>query len=154
MTDAFLKLRDRMRRQASGEDALQEAFVKLWGRYSPASGKEAEALLNRTMRNTSVDMYRRSRRTVPIESLSGDRAAQEEVGTDTQTRETIFLKVEELVQRDLSDTQQYIIYRHEYEGASLETIARELGMQAPAVRMQLSRARKTIRDRYNEQELL
>jgi RNA polymerase sigma-70 factor (ECF subfamily) len=52
----------------------------------------------------------------------------------------------------LSDTQQYIIQRHEYEGASLELIAKELGMQAAAVRMQLSRARKNLKSKYNEQD--
>ena len=63
-------------------------------------------------------------------------------------------KVEQLVQDELSDVQKYIIRRHEYEGAKLEVIAYELGMNPPAVRMQLSRARKTIRERYYEQSIL
>lgn len=155
MTDAFLKLRERARRQASGEDALQDAFVKLWGRYSPASGKEAEALLNRTFRNASVDMYRKRSRRVPVDGVPDERIVQEEAVADIQSQEALFLKVEELVHNHLSGTQQYIIRRHEYEGASLETVACELGMKSPAVRMQLSRARKTIRDLYyNGQELL
>lgn len=132
---------------ASSEDALQDAFVKLWGRYQIRSPQEAESLLQRTVRNNSVDMLRR-RKTVPLEvDVTQEDSAAEE-------RERLFLKIEELVRKDLSDVQQYIIRRHEYEGAKLETIARELGMNPPAVRMQLSRARKTIRNRYNEQELL
>lgn len=155
LTEAFLRIREKllggsMRMlgdSASCEDALQDAFVKLWGRYRIKSPQEAESLLQRTVRNNSVDILRR-RKTVPLEVD----VTQEESKADE--RERMFLKIEELVRNDLSDVQQYIIRRHEYEGARLETIARELGMNPPAVRMQLSRARKTIRDRYNEQELL
>lgn len=140
-----------LRDAAAREDALQEAFVRLWGRYRPASEREAGAILQRTVRNTSVDMLRRQR-SVPLrENLQEEQADNP---GETQEREAIFLKIEELVRKDLSDVQKYIIRRHEYEGATLETVARELGMKAPAVRMQLSRARNIIRDRYHEQELL
>ena len=132
---------------ASAEDALQDAFVKIWGRYLIRSPQEAEAILNRTVRNRAVDEMRR-RKTVPIVVDVAD----EEY--DAAEREALFRKVEALIENDITDTQKYIIRRHEYEGAKLETIAKELGMNPPAVRMQLSRARKTIRDRYYEQELL
>lgn len=129
------------------EDALQESFVKLWGRYAFHSSQEAEAVLARTVRNTSVDAYRRQK-TVPLTSDYED----EESGH--RDEEKLFQTVESLVNERLSDIQRYIIRRHHYEGASLKLIAKELGMKEPAVRMQLSRARKTIRERYHEQELL
>ena len=66
------------------------------------------------------------------------------------SRETRFRRVEEMVDTALTDIQKQIIRRHEYEGATLEKIAEELGMQPPAVRMQLSRARKTIREQYRK----
>ena len=155
LTEAFLRIRGRLlggtRRMlhdtASAEDALQDAFVKIWGRYLIRSPQEAEAILNRTVRNRAVDEMRR-RKTVPIVVDVAD----EEY--DAAEREALFLKVEALIENDITDTQKYIIRRYEYEGAKLETIAKELGMNPPAVRMQLSRARKTIRDRYYEQELL
>lgn len=155
LTDAFLRIRGRLlggtrhmlHDTASAEDALQDAFIKLWGRYQIRSPQEAEAILGRTVRNNAVDQLRR-RKTVPLEV---DVADQEH---DSAEREALFRKVETLIENDISDTQKYIIRRHEYEGAKLETIAKELGMNPPAVRMQLSRARKTIRDRYYEQELL
>lgn len=155
LTDAFLRIRERLLGRsghilhdpATCEDALQDAFVKLWGRYPIGSPSEAEALLERTVRNASIDAKRR-KRSIPLEGdLPGDNEAPED-------REALFRKVEELIRKDLSDTQQYIIRRHEYEGVPLGKIAKELGMNPPAVRMQLSRARKTIRDRYHEQELL
>lgn len=154
LTEAFLRMRDRVRGLASVEDALQDAFVKLWGRYQPASGREAEALLRTTVRNTSVDMFRRRRELPAGDNLPENRPGLDANPVEVQEREAMFQKVEELIRKDLTDIQKYIIRRHEYEGAKLETVAKELGMKAPAVRMQLSRARKTIRERYNEQELL
>ena len=53
-----------------------------------------------------------------------------------------------MVDTELTDLQKLIVRRHEYESVTLEKIAEELGMQPPAVRMQLSRARKTIREHY------
>lgn len=133
---------------ALAEDALQESFVKLWGRYSIRSPLEAEALLQRSVRNTSVDSMRRKKTTPIDEDLT---QVQDDSGPD---KEKLFLRVEEIIMKKLNDTQQYIIRRHHYEGVPLDTVAKELGMKPPAVRMQLSRARKTIRDLYNEQELL
>jgi len=152
LTEAFLRIRERMGGVAKSgtawaEDALQDAFVKLWGRYSPKTEKEAEALLARTARNSAVDEKRR-RKPIPLERD----VEQEESNADE--REEMFLKIENLARDHLSDIQQYIIRRHQYEGARLETIAKELEMNAPAVRMQLSRARKTLRELYEKQELL
>ena len=126
----------------AAEDALQDAFVRLWGRYEVRSGREAEALLTRTVRNVSIDQLRK-RKTVP---LAGD-LPEEDV---SENREALFRRVEEMVDSELTDLQRLIVRRHEYEGLTLERIAEELGMQPPAVRMQLSRARKTIREQYRK----
>ena len=125
----------------AAEDALQDAFVRLWGRYQVRSEKEAEALLTRTVRNVSIDSLRKQK-TVP---LAGDLPEEAE-----ENREALFRRVEEMVDTELTDLQKLIIRRHEYESVTLEKIAEELGMQPPAVRMQLSRARKTIREQYRK----
>ena len=147
LTETYQRIRERLRAGAgkmlsdaeAAEDALQDAFVRLWGRYQVRSEREAEALLTRTVRNVSIDQLRK-RKTVP---LMAD--LPEEVG---ENREALFRRVEEMVDTELTDLQKLIIRRHEYESVTLERIAEELGMQPPAVRMQLSRARKTIREHY------
>ena len=149
LTETYQRIRERLRAGAgrmlsdagAAEDALQDAFVRLWGRYQVRSEKEAEALLTRTVRNVSIDQLRK-RKTVP---LAVD--LPEEVG---ENREALFRRVEEMVDTELTDLQRLIIRRHEYESVTLERIAEELGMQPPAVRMQLSRARKTIREQYRK----
>ena len=147
LTETYQRIRARLRAGAgkmlsdadAAEDALQDAFVRLWGRYQVRSEKEAEALLTRTVRNVSIDSLRKQK-TVP---LAGDLPEEAE-----ENREALFRRVEEMVDTELTDLQKLIVRRHEYESVTLEKIAEELGMQPPAVRMQLSRARKTIREHY------
>lgn len=149
LAETYQRIRLRLKARAgkvladaeAAEDALQDAFLKLWGRYPVRNEKEAEALLTRTVRNVSIDQLRK-RKTVPI---AGDLPEE-----DTEDRETRFRRVEEMVDTALTDIQRQIIRRHEYEGVHLEQIAKELGMKPPAVRMQLSRARKTIREQYRK----
>ena len=149
LTETYQRIRLRLKAKAgkvlsdaeAAEDALQDAFVRLWGRYEVMSEREAEALLARTVRNVSIDELRK-RKTVP---LVGD--LPEETG---ENREAMFRRVEKMVDTELTELQKLIIRRHEYEGVTLDKIAEELGMQPPAVRMQLSRARKTIREQYRK----
>ena len=149
LTETYQRIRERLRAGAgkmlsdaeAAEDALQDAFVRLWGRYQVRSEREAEALLTRTVRNVSIDQLRK-RKTVP---LAGDQPEDR-----AENREALFRRVEEMVDTELTDLQRLIIRRHEYESVTLERIAEELGMQPSAVRMQLSRARKTIREQYRK----
>ena len=149
LTETYQRIRERLRAGAgkmlsdaeAAEDALQDAFVRLWGRYQVRSEREAEALLTRTVRNVSIDQLRK-RKTVPLVA-----DLPEEVG---ENREALFRRVEKMVDTELTDLQRLIIRKHEYESVTLERIAEELGMQPPAVRMQLSRARKTIREQYRK----
>ena len=55
-----------------------------------------------------------------------------------------------MIERKLSPVQRLILQKKEYEEQSIEKIANELNMQQAAVRMQLSRARKTIRECYRK----
>lgn len=155
LTDTYMTLRKRFRiraqrilgSEADAEDALQEAFYKLWTkRYPVRSTSEAEALLTTTVRNTSLDTVRRRREKVPLDQA--DPPAPE----DGQERHELYVRVEQMVREHLNDTQRRILDRMEGENVTLEKIAREMGMQPAAVRMQLSRARKTIRELYIKSE--
>ena len=59
-------------------------------------------------------------------------------------------EVEAIISKELTQIQKEIIERKEYNGESFEEIAISLGMQETAVRMQLSRARKKIRECYQK----
>ena len=156
LTDTYMRLRNRFRTGAwrilgsteDVEDALQEAFYKLWKRdYDIRTVAEAEALLSTAVRNTSLDAVRRRRDKVPLDAA--DRLPAE----DQRDRLEQLTAVQELIESELSDTQRYILERVEYGGVTQEQIARELGMQHATVRAQLSRARKTIRELYRKRNL-
>ena len=60
-----------------------------------------------------------------------------------------FILVKQIIDRELSELQQKILEMKEFEGYEIEEIAQELNMQPTAVRMNLSRARKEIRNQYS-----
>ena len=148
LTDAFVRLRQKLKGisgrmlpdPGGAEDVLQDSFVRLWRKQYPiGSEKEAEALLKRTVRNASLNERRRSR-TVPLDKDFVDDSL------DREDKEKAYLEMHLKIEQELTETQRYILEEKEYGGRTLEEIARELGMEAAAVRMQLSRARKTLRN--------
>ena len=148
LTDAFIRLRQKLRvvsgrmiaDSAGAEDILQDSFVRLWrGQYPLRSEKEAEALLTKTVKNASFNEKRRKRG----EALKKDIVDE---SPDAHERERAYDELKRKIDTELTSTQKYILEEKEYGGRTLEDIARELKMEPAAVRMQLSRARKKLRN--------
>lgn len=146
LTEAFLALRGRWK----SEDALQDAFCRLWGgKYKVGSVREAVGLLLRTGRNLEIDEFRKAERLPRQVSIDGRQIKDE--GSDAAEREALFRKVEASVDSELTELQKLIVRKHEYEGQSFERIAKDLGMRQEAVRMHISRARKILRDKFRNE---
>lgn len=148
LTDAFIRLRQKLKGISGGilpdasgaEDVLQDSFVRLWRRQYPiASEKEAEALLTRTVRNASLN-ERRKKQAVRLDRDFVDDSP------DNKDREKAYAEMHRIIEKELTERQRYILEEKEYGGRTLEDIARELKMEPAAVRMQLSRARKILRE--------
>ena len=156
LTSTFTELRKGFLRLASrflpneedASDALQDAFCRLWPKRNQIhSSKEAEALAVTTIRNLCIDQIRKDK--INVVELDAERDAKpSETIEERITQEELYREVEEIINRQLSKVQQQILREKEYEGKSMEEIAHTLGMQPSAVRMQLSRARKIIRECY------
>ena len=69
-----------------------------------------------------------------------------EESPDVEERERTYDELKRKIDSELTSTQKYILEEKEYGGRTLEDIAKELKMEPAAVRMQLSRARKTLRN--------
>ncbi len=162
LTETYERLRKAFRDSArnilsdadEAEDALQEAFIRLWNKgYQIKQHREAEALIARAIRNESLDRLRRRKRRPQSFTEAGlDQAPEIEAPKDRrQETEQTLKRVEAIIDDELTPLQKRIIRLHEYEGVPLERVAEKLSMNAPAVRMQLSRARKTIRETYRKQ---
>ena len=160
LTSTFTELRKNFLRLAmrllpnkeDADDALQEAFFRLW-RHADQIGsrEEAEALTVVTVKNLCIDTLRK-RNNIPTVELDENRDESVCDQTDESIeREERFRTLERIIELRLTPLQQQILRMKEYEGKKYNEIADILGMQEPAVRMQLSRARKEIRDCYLKQ---
>lgn len=155
LTSAFVRLRTVLKgragrvlgSEAAADDALQEAFYKLWQKgYALKSVEDAEALLSRAVQNAAIDEVRRRKRSrIEMESDEVD-------DSDVLDREQMLQSVKSLIESELNESQKMILRSRDIEGQSYEEIAEEMGMQETAVRMQLSRARKAIREKYRIQQ--
>lgn len=152
LVKAFLYLSDRLRGKQptvvrqDAEDALMDAFCRLWKRPE-ATGQEAGRLLYTTTQHIGIDQQRRQTRhpQVPLPPDLEHRPNDEEYDAEVDER---FLAVERIVDEQLTDTQRRIFRMREFEARPFDEIAREMGITETAVRMQLSRARKKIRETY------
>lgn len=148
LTDTFVRIWQKLKFSSSrllpddqdAEDVLQDCFVRLWQRqYQLDSEKEAEVLLAKTVRNASINEKRRKH----LAHLAADYPGDGDIYED---RERSFSEMQKSIRTELTEKQRYILEEKEYGGRTLEDIARELKMEPAAVRMQLSRARKILRN--------
>ena len=154
ITSAFTALREQMLSLAEritgnrddAADAVQDAFVKLWqqrGRFESAHHAQGAGMM--TVRTTSIDMARRNshRSVVPVEQ------AVETVDEVTDNESSLaYQQVRKIIDNDLSQNQQMIIDMREMQGMEFEDIASRMNMTAANVRVELSRARKRVREIY------
>ena len=151
LIEAYEKLQQRLRYGLSHaeEDALGDAFLKLWaGDYDPASRAEGERLLSQVLRRRLISLWRREKRHPKVSSADLQITVQP---TENGVDDT-FLRIKHLIETRLTPLQQDILMRHDVNDETYSEIAERLGMQETAVRMQLSRARKIIREEYKRAE--
>lgn len=132
-------------------DIIQEAFCRLWPRRDVIGSKnEAAALATTTAKNICIDRIRSNARHSLV-SIDEDRDTSEVTAADKamEAREQYDI-VTKIINERLSATQRKIMQMKEFEEMSYEEIAQSLGMEETAVRMAISRARKTIRELYQE----
>lgn len=135
----------------AAEDVIQEAFCRLWPRRgSIETSSDAQALATTVVRNICIDRVRHEGRFVEC-AIDEDRdsacsaSAQENMEVSEQ-----YEWVSRYVNERLSTMQREVLRLHDFEGFSFEEIAEKLNIEQTAVRMNLSRARRAIRDQYNE----
>ena len=151
LTSSFLALRDKLHRSALGflkndedaRDALQDTFFNLWRDGGAETETEARNKLFAVLRNICIDRLRKPK-TYPLDETDTDSLEIKAFSFEDMD------KYESLLTSGLTDIQRHIYSLVTHDGMEYDAIAETLGMSVEAVRMNMSRARKKIRDNYKQ----
>lgn len=133
--------------EEDAEDIVQEVLLRLWSKRMELDRcASIEAFATTVTRNACID-WMRTRHTVGTDLSEGTLQA------DDRTPESLLEAKDEmqLVERIISQLpplQQAILRMKDVEGYETEEIAQVTGCNAEAIRSNLSRARKRMRDIY------
>ena len=147
LTSSFLGLRDKLHHIAlkylgsdeDAKDALQDTWLKLRSKGEVETTNEARNKLVTVLRNVCIDHLRKARE-IPIDvtvDIQAYRMDEEDIGN-----------LELLLQEGLTPLQKEIFNLVTHEGFDYDEIAKQLSMSVEAVRMNMSRTRKKIRENY------
>lgn len=150
LTSAFRRLHSRLlagSRRLIGDDeaadALQEAFVRLWGRRTDIREKsQAEGMLITTVRRLTIDSLRRTGKLTSKEEIPEADPPPEDTLPD------LYEQVSAIIAEKLSGRDREILLRRDRDGWEFDEIAEHFGLSEGNVRLIVSRARKTVRTIY------
>uniref|UniRef100_UPI0032173DC0 RNA polymerase sigma factor n=1 Tax=uncultured Draconibacterium sp. TaxID=1573823 RepID=UPI0032173DC0 len=129
-------------------DVIQDVFLKLWQKRESLSEIEnIEAFAMRMTRNRCLDVIR-ANKTIPIDEET-DRKLKEktiDVHSKVELSESAN-QIKRLVEK-LPDLQRTVMQLRDLEQLSYDEIAEATDLKINAIRVNLSRARKKVRDEF------
>ncbi len=132
--------------EEEAKDVLQDVFLKLWQKREELGKVEnLEAFAFRMTRNRCLDMIR-SRRTISIESMKKVKFPDEESSDTDYLDLTNSVDQVKRIIAELPDLQRTIIHLRDIDQLEFEEIAEATQLNVNAIRVNLSRARKKVRD--------
>lgn len=132
------------------EDMVQEVYMKLWSKRDALPDvQDVEAYCVTLTKNMCIDRLRMA---------EADKADVDEVPTMLVATDDVEAQVErhdaveqvKQIIETLPEHQQQVITLRDMEDCSFEEIAEQTGLTAVNIRMLLSRARRTIRERFKK----
>ena len=153
----ILRLQPRLQRIAecivgdpdNAADAVQEAVISLWKQRTTISGQDMEKLSLTVVKRRSIDLLRKQRPTIPIDTESLMLA--EPPRDDNEERYRLARKLVEQLPKRQRDA---ILMKYE-DGLSMEEIEKATGMSSTHLYATLSRAYKSLREaikQYKEKQ--
>lgn len=131
--------------QADAEDAVQEVFLKLWARREKLNEyRSIEAFAMVITKNLCFDKLK-------LKSRNQQELTEERVGSKQDTPETqmemknTVSKIHEII-NELPEQQKLVIQLRDIEQCDFDEIAEITNMNLNTIRVNLSRARKKVRD--------
>lgn len=137
--------------EADAEDAVQETFLRLWNVKSQLiEHPNVAGFAMQTLKNICIDKLRAKKLSVSL-----DEVQIAEVNHDPYRKTEADEKIEivKLIIDGLPGLQQQIMKMRDIEGYELVEIAEIVGSDIGAIRVNLSRARKKVREKLLDMDI-
>ena len=135
-----------MQNEADAEDVVQETLLRLWNMHEQLDAiANPPAFAMQITKNNCIDRLRAKKDTVEIVDFLGE-ATNETPYSHAETNDKMEI-VRQIIAR-LPELQRVVITMRDIEGYELQEIAEITGTQTASVTMNLSRARKKVREEF------
>lgn len=130
------------------EDMVQEVYMKLWGKREELPDvQNVEAFCVALTKNMCIDRLRLAEvDRVDVDDVPLSLAAADDVASQLERQDAV--EQVKLIIETLPEKQQQVITLRDIRDCTFEEIEEQTGLTAVNVRALLSRARKTIRERF------
>lgn len=133
-------------RREEAEDAVQETLIKLWHkRKNLHEYRSVEALAFTIIKNYCLDKLK-SKGFQAVVSISDFHMTRKEENPEKQYENINQAELVRKLMNDLPNQQKVIIHLRDVEGLEYEEIADITGLTVNSLRVNISRARRKIRD--------
>lgn len=135
-----------LKNEEQAKDVVQDVFLKLWQKRGELEKVEnIEAFAMRMTRNRCLDLIR-SNRSVPVEDTKIRYLNEERLDPDMEMDISEAAQLVRNVIGTLPEMQRQVIWLRDIEQLDYEEIAGITEMEVNTLRVNLSRARKKVRD--------
>jgi RNA polymerase sigma-70 factor (ECF subfamily) len=137
---------------ASADDIVQETFIRAW-RHLPqlsVGDRPVRPWLYRVARNLLIDANRAAR----ARPMSTSEQQAVEIGTDSGLDEVLDRQLVAVALQHLSPAHQRVLVETFYQGGTMATVARELGVPHGTARSRLHYALDALRQHLEEHDAI
>ncbi len=132
--------------EEEAKDVLQDVFLKLWEKRNDLNKIEnLEAFTMRMVRNRCLDVIR-SRKTISMELIKKKNLPEEDNSGSNLLEDLDTLYLVKQIICSLPELQRTIIHLRDIEQLEYEEISKATDLNVNSIRVNLSRARKKVRD--------
>lgn len=140
-----------LRNKEGSEDAVQEVFVKLWKMNTRLEDYESVDALAATMiKNYCIDQLRRQKHIEPGNNNTFALYHDSEPSPHERLERNETFAIMHRIINDLPEMYREIIQLRDIEELSYEEIADRTGQNINTLRVNVSRARNSVRDEYKK----
>ncbi|NOR74312.1 MAG: sigma-70 family RNA polymerase sigma factor [Draconibacterium sp.] len=137
-----------LKNEDEAKDVVQDVFLKLWQKRDDlAEIENIEAFAMRMTRNRCLDVIR-ANKIVPIDAETDRKLKAETVDVHSKVELNESANQIKMLINKLPDLQRTVMHLRDIEQLTYEEIAEATHIKVNAIRVNLSRARKKVRDEF------